>query len=528
MSSFQIKKAERVKKFIEKYCTYSKGEWAGKPFKLLPWQWDELIKPLFGTINDDGYRQYRTAYVEIPKKNGKTELIGAIGLYMLTNDGEKGGEVYCAAADREQASLVYQAASAMVRQNSELSNHCRLIDSRKRIYYAKTNSFLQVLSSESYTKHGLNPSCVIVDEIHAHPNDELWNVLTAGTDYARRQQVVLVITTAGIYDVNSIWWRLRSKAIQVRDGIIQDPRFLPVLYLADPEKDNPEDEELWKRVNPSLGQIFSLDKIRQDYNEAKQNPIDFQNFLRFRLNIPIRQLSRFIPMEKWDKGNGTINLEYLRGRRCFGGLDLSSREDLSAFILVFPPDDQDGVFDILCYFYCPDEGIIKRSKSNRVNYDIWQQQGFLIATPGNVIDYAWIEKDILQAAQDYQLEQIAYDPWNAQATATRIMEALNPTNAEKGFQAVEMRQGFKSYNEPAKDLLIKIMQGKIRHSGNPVLRWCADNLVMRTDPNGNVSPDKEKATEKIDGMVALIMAWSRAMFTENTTSIYEERGILTL
>ena len=241
-------KAERVRRFIETYCTYSKGEWAGKPFRLLHWQWDELVKPLFGTLNDDGYRQYRTAYVEIPKKNGKTELIAAIGLYMLTNDGEKGAEVYCAAADREQATLCYQAASAMVRASEELGRHLKCLDSKKRIIYKKNNSFMQVLSSESYTKHGLNPSCVIIDEIHAHPNDELYNVLTAGTDYARRQQVVLIITTAGIYDKNSIWWRLRSKAIQVRDGIIQDPRFLPVLYLADPEKDSPDDEALWVRV----------------------------------------------------------------------------------------------------------------------------------------------------------------------------------------------------------------------------------------------------------------------------------------
>lgn len=526
---FNLEKAEWVKNFIETYCTYSKGEWAGKPFRLLPWQWDDLLKPLFGTLNEDGTRQYRTAYVEIPKKNGKSEFCAAIGLYMLTNDGEKGAEVYCAAADREQASIVYQAASAMVRNSAALSRHLKCLDSRKRIIYRKNNSYFQVLSSESYTKHGLNPSCVIVDEIHAHPNDELWNVLTAGTDYARRQQIVLVITTAGIYDKNSIWWRLRSKAIQVEKGIIQDSRFLPVLYLADPEKDNPDDEELWKRVNPSLGQIFTLDKIRQDYSEAKQNPVDFQNFLRFRLNIPVKQLSRWMPMDKWDKCNSEPDLELLRGRKCFGGLDLSSKIDLAAFVLVFPPDDKDGVFDILCRFYCPDEGILKRSQTDRIHYDLWQDQGFLTATPGNVIDYAWIEKDILDAAKEYQLCQIGFDSWNAQATATRIMDELNPTGNEDGFQMVEVRQGAKSFNEPAKDLLVHVMTGKVRHGGHPLLRWCADNLVMRSDPNGNVAPDKEKATEKIDGMVALVMAWGRAMFgNDETQSVYETRGIITL
>lgn len=525
---FEIERAERVRRFIEKHCTYSKGVWAGKPFRLIPWQWEGVIKPLFGTVNEDGYRQYRTAYVEIPKKNGKTESCGALGLYMLTSDGEDGAEVYLAAADRDQAGIVYQAAATMVNNSPDLSKHIKRLDSRKRLVYKKKNSFMQVLSSEVRTKHGLSPSCVIVDEIHAHPNDSLYNVLTVGTDYARKQQIVFIITTAGVYDKNSIWWRLRTKAQQVKAGILEDPRLLPVLYLADPEKDDPEDEELWKRVNPSLDYIFDLDKIRQDYNEAKQNPIDFQNFKRFRLNIPIRQLSKWMPMDKWDACKAQPDIESLKGRICYGGLDLSSKIDLAAFVLVFPPDNADGFFDVIWKFYCPEEGILKRSQVDRVNYDIWNKQGFLIATPGNVIDYEFIEKDIYDAAGIYQLKEIGFDSWNAQATATRIMEKLNPTNDERGFQMVEMRQGAKTFNEPAKDLLVKVMTGKVRHGGNPVARWNADNLVMRVDANGNMAPDKLKATDKIDGQVALMMAWGRAMFRVATKSVYEERGLMTL
>jgi phage terminase large subunit-like protein len=522
---FCEEKALRVKRFIETYCSFSKGEWAGQPFILLPWQWDDIIKPLFGTVNDDGYRQYRNCYVEIPKKNGKSELCAAVGLYMLTNDGEEGAEVYLAAADIQQAGIVYQAAATMVSNSPDLTRHIKRLDARRRLVFKKKNSFMQVLSSESYTKHGLSPSAVIIDEIHAHPNGELYEVLTAGTDYARRQQIVLVITTAGIYDKESIWWKLRTRAQQVKAGTIEDHRLLPVLYLADLEKDDPEDEELWKRVNPSLGQIFTLDKIRQDYNEAKQNPIDFQNFKRFRLNIPIRQLSKWMPMDKWDSCAGPVDLESLKGRKCYGGLDLSSKIDLAAFVLVFPPDDRDGIFDVIWKIYCPEEGIIKRSQVDRVNYDIWQKEGFLIATPGNVIDYAFIEKDIFEAAENYQLGEIGYDSWNAQATATRIMEKLNPANAEHGFQMVEMRQGAKTFNEPAKDLLVKIMTGKVRHGGNPVARWNADNLVMRADANGNVAPDKLKATDKIDGLVALMMAWGRAMFKEEEISVYENLDV---
>ncbi len=497
-----IKRAERVKRFIERYCSYSKGIWAGQPFRLLPWQWDELIKPLFGTITQEGIRQYRTAYVEIPKKNGKSELCAALGLYMLTNDGEDGAEVYLAASDREQASIVYMAAAQMVRSSSELGKRLKCLDSRKRIIFQKKNSFMQVLSSESYTKHGLSPSAVIIDEIHAHPNDELYTVLTAGTDYARLQQIVLIITTAGIFDKNSIWWRLRTKAIQVRDGIIKDPRFLPVLYLADPEKDRDDDEELWKRVNPSLGQIFTLDKIRQDYEEAKQNPVDLQNFRRFRLNIPIRQISKWMPMDAWDHCAGAIDLESLKGKKCYGGLDMSTKIDLTAFVLVFPPQDDLDHYVILPHFYCPENTIMERSKQDAVHYEIWSQEGFLTATPGNVVDEEFIEKDVVEASKLYSLQEVGFDPWGATAIANKLFNT-------HGIKMVEVRQGAKSMSEPAKDILVKVKNGNLAHGGHPVLRWCADNLVMVMDANENVRPDKEKATERIDGMVAMINAWNR-------------------
>jgi phage terminase large subunit-like protein len=426
---------------------------------------------------------------------------------MLTNDDEDGAEVYLAAADREQASIVYAAAATMVSNNPTLSKHIDRRDSRKRLIFQKKNSFMQVLSSESYSKHGISPSAVIIDEIHAHPNDELYTVLTAGTDYARRQQVVLVITTAGIYDKNTIWWRLRSKAQQVKAGIIQDPRFLPVLYLADPEKDDPADEELWKRVNPSLGQIFTLDKIRQDYNEAKQNPIDFQNFLRFRLNIPIKQISRWMDMTDWDKNGGEVDLEALKGLRCYGGLDMSTKIDLTAFVLVFPPQIGLEKWAVLVKCYCPEDTIMSRSRSDRVHYEVWQQQKLLTATPGNVIDEGFIERDILEASKLYDLAEVGYDPWGATSIATRIFNDYD-------VKMVEVRQGAKSLSEPAKDLLVKVKKHEVNHGGHPVLRWCADNLVMVTDANENVRPDKEKATDRIDLVVALIIAWGRAIFAE--------------
>jgi phage terminase large subunit-like protein len=301
---------------------------------------------------------------------------------------------------------------------------------------------------------------------------------------------------------------------------IPDIRFLPVLYLADPEKDDPEDEELWKRVNPSLGKIFTLDKIRQDYNEAKQNPIDFQNFKRYRLNIPIRQLSKWMPMDAWDRCNGKVDMDSLIGRKCCGGLDLSLKLDMTAFVMVFEPDD-DGIFDILCKFYCPEEGIIKRSQVDRVPYGIWQQQGFLTATPGETVDYTFIEKDMIDCINKYGIQDIGYDSWKATSTYNRIMAEFNPTNDENGFQMVQIRQGAKSMNEPAQDLLVNIVNGKVRHGGNPILRWNMDNMVMRADANENLAPDKSRAIERIDGGVALIMAWGRLMFNKEETSVYE-------
>lgn len=511
-------KALRVKSFVES-LKHTQGEFAGQPFSLMPWQWDEVIQPLFGTLKADGTRQYRFCYVEIPKKNGKSPLGAAVGLYMLCADQEAAPEVYIAASDREQAGYVYRYAEGYVRQDETLSKHLKVLDSRKRIINHRNHGFLQVLSAESYTKHGLNPSCVIFDELHAQPNDELWNTLTSGTDYARRQQIVFTMSTAGIWDKTSIWWRIREKARQLRDGIIEQANFLPVLYIADPEKDDPEDEELWKRVNPSLGHIFTLDKVKNDFRDAKKDPVEFQNFLRYRLNIPVKQITRWMPMAEWDKCGRELSPEVLAGKKCYGGLDMSTKIDLSSFELVFPPQDGLDRYVVLSRFYCPEDTIMLRSKQDAVHYEIWQKQGHLVATPGNVVDEEFIEKDIVEASGRYAIQEIGFDPWGATSISNKLLNT-------HGIQMVEVRQGSKSMSEPAKDILVKVKSGKIAHGGHPVLRWCADNLVMVTDANENIRPDKEKATDRIDGMVALINAWNRITNTvDEGPSVYDEQGL---
>jgi len=520
---FDETRAQKAIDFIG-CLTHTKGEWAGHRFGLLPWQIEDVLRPLFGTLRDDGSeaRQYRTGYIEIPKKNGKSELGAAVALYMLCADGEASPEVYSAATDRNQAALVFDVAASMVWNDPTLSKTLKVLRAGRIITNPKNNGTYRVLSSDVKTKHGLNPSAVIFDELHAQPTDELWRVLTAGSDYARRQQLILVLTTAGPYNVESIWWRVRDKARQIKEGIIEDPSFLPVLYIADPDKDDPHDEELWKRVNPSLGRIFTLDKIRRDYEQAKNDLVEWEDFKRFRLNIPAKHIKRWMPMDAWDKCKGEIDLDALKDRPCFGGLDLSTKIDLSAFAIVWPPRDETEDWVTLVKGYCPEDTIRERSHQDRVHYGKWVEQGWITATPGNVIDYEWIRRDILEAAEKWDLREVGYDPWAATEFATNLYN-------NEGIMMVEVRQGAKTFSEPAKDILKCVLGGTIRHGGNPALRWCTDNLVVVSDANENIRPVKDKSTDRIDLFVALLIAWARGLANMGTmVSVYEGRGIITL
>lgn len=518
--SFDQTRVDRVLQFIGE-LTHTKGEWAAHRFGILPWQTD-FLTPLFGTIKEDGSRQYRICYVEIPKKNGKSEIGAALALYMLCADGEASPEVYSAAADRDQASLVYGVAAQMVQMNPTLSKILKVRDSRRRIINPRNGGFYQVLSAEVHTKHGLNPSAVIFDELHAQPNDELWRVLTVGTDYARKQQLIFVATTAGVYNIESIWWKVREKARQIKASIVEDPSFLPVLYIADPDKDDPHDPALWARVNPSLGRIFDMDRIKRDYQQAKNDLVEFEDFKRFRLNIPAKHVKRWMPMDEWDKCNGKVELEALKERPCFGGIDLSTRQDLTAFTLVWPPMSEDDYWFVYPRAYCPEDTMQKRSREGRVDYGRWVMDGYMIPTPGNAVDYQFIERDVIDASEKYDLREVGYDPWNATQMATNLFN-------NHGVQMVEVRQGAKSLSEPAKDILKTVLGGRLCHGGHPVLRWCTDNLVMVPDANENLRPAKDKSTDRIDLFVAMLIAWSRALANMgNMVSVYEGRGIITL
>jgi phage terminase large subunit-like protein len=504
-------KAQHAVDFIQS-LKHTKGQWAGQPFILLPWQ-EKIIRDIFGTVKGNGCRQYNTAYIEIPKKNGKSELAAAVALYLLFADDEPGAEIYSAAADRDQAAIVFNVAAEMVRMSPALMKRCRILDSVRRIVVYKTASFYRVLSADVKNKHGFNVHGVIFDELHAQPNRELYDVLTEGTGDARRQPLWFIITTAGI-DRNSICWEVHEKARQILNGTREDPSFYPVIYGLDDEE-NWEDEGNWYRVNPSLGTVIDIEKVQAAFNEAKQNVARENNFRRLRLNQWVKQSMRWMKLDKWDASAGIVDPDKLRGRNCYAGLDLSSTIDLTAFGMVFPDDD--GTYDVLMHFWIPEDTMIEKEKRDRVPYSRWVREGYVTATPGDVIDYKFVQSDIEEYAETYDIREIAFDRWGA----TKIQQDLT----DAGFTMVQFGQGFASMSPPTKELMTLVLGLKLRHGGNPVLRWNIDNLVVRQDPAGNLKPDKEKSTQKIDGAVALIMALDRATRHADTGSVYDDRGI---
>ena len=502
--------------FNESLC-HTKGTWAGKRFELMDWQ-EQIVRDLFGILKPNGYRQFNTAYIEIPKKNGKSELAAAVALLLTCGDGEQRAEVYGAAADRQQASIVFDVAADMVRMCPALNKRVKILASQKRLIYEPTNSFYQVLSAEAYSKHGFNVHGVVFDELHSQPNRKLYDVLTKGSGDARMQPLFFLITTAGT-DTHSICYEVHQKAQDIIDGRKIDPTFYPVIYGADDTEDWTS-PKVWKKCNPSLGETIGMDKVKTACESAKQNPGEENSFRQLRLNQWVKQAVRWMPMDKWDKCAFAVNEEQLKGRVCYGGLDLSSTTDITAFVLVFPPLDEEDKYIILPYFWIPEDTLDLRVKRDHVPYDVWERQGYLQTTEGNVVHYGYIEKFIEELGKKFNIREIAFDRWGA-VQMVQNLEGM-------GFTVVPFGQGFKDMSPPTKELMKLTLEQKIAHGGHPVLRWNMDNIFIRTDPAGNIKADKEKSTEKIDGAVATIMALDRAIRCGNDTSesVYDSRGIL--
>lgn len=494
---------------------HSKGEWAGQPFILQDWQRDEIIRPLFGwKRRSDGMRRYRTAYIEVPRKNGKSTLAAGIALLLLFASDEPGAEVYSAAADRDQAAIVFDQAKAMVKAAPQLAKLAEVY--KHSIVVPSTRSVYRVLSADVKTKYGLNAHGVVFDELHAQPTRELWDVLTTSTG-SRRQPLVVAITTAG-FDRESICWEQHEYARQILEGIIDDPSFFAYIRAADPE-DDWLDEEVWAKANPSLGVTVKLDYLRNEARRAQLTPAYQNTFRRLHLNQWTQQSTRWLPLEAWDACGEPFDPRLLEGAPCYGGLDLASSSDIASFVLCFPSEPgEEEHYAWLPFFWIPEENMVERARKDRVPYDAWVRDGLITATEGNVIDYGYIVRDIEALGERFNIREIAFDRWGA----FQVSQALEGA----GFTMVGFGQGFASMAGPTKELLRIVLDGKLSHGGHPVLRWMADNMVVSTDAAGNVKPNKAKSREKIDGIVAGIMALDRAMRHREAGSVYEERGIL--
>ena len=518
-SRYDVRRADFAVNFIS-MLKHTTGEWYGKPFQLMPWQ-EQIIRDIFGIVGEDGYRQFRTAYVEVGKKNGKSELAAAIALYLLFADGEAGAEVYSCAADINQASIVFNTAKAMVEQCGDLAKLSKLVPSTKRIIFPHTNSFYRVLSSETKSKQGFNVSGLIFDELFAQQTRELFDTMTKYTGDARRQPLYFLITTAG-RDKTSICYEIHQKAKAVMDGSKIDSSFYPAVFGIE-EDDDWNDEAVWRRVNPSIDVTIPFETVQAAYEQAKQNPAEEMHFRQFRLNEWCNADIRWMPMDKWDACGEDIDFEEYEGRDCYCGLDLSSTGDLTALVLVFPPVEVDTKYTVMPFYWLPEDVIDLRTRRDHVPYAVWKKTGVFNTTEGNVVDYDYIVAFIAKLSERFRIREIAYDRYGAE----KIRRDLEELGAEHGFTVFPFGQGFISMSPPSKDFFQFVMEGKIRHGKHPVLDWNMGNVIVDQDAAGNIKPNKKKSTEKIDGVVALIMGLARATLGGGINdSVYDERGLL--
>ena len=499
---FDRARAQRVIDFFA-FLRHSKGEWAGQQFVLAPWQ-QAMTWILFGWLRaDTGFRRFRTAIVELARKQGKSTWAAGIALYMTVADGEQGCETYSVATKKEQARLVHGEAVRMVAKSPSLSKVLKRC--RDNLHCLATNSKFEPLASEEDSLDGLpNLHCIVADEVHAVK--PLWVVATRTAVGARRQPLMLAITTAG-YDRHSVFYQQHDYSIKVLRGIVEDDTWFAWITCLD-EADDWEDEANWPKSNPNLGTTIRLDELRAAAAKAKASPAELNSFLRLRLNIWTNQHTAWMPPDKWVACSTPVDPVALQRRPCFGGLDLSTTTDISALVLLFPPYGDDKRWSVLPSFFLPEEAIEQRSKRDRVPYDLWQRQGFFNLTPGNVIDYDYIRAKVQELASQYDIREIAFDRYNSSQIVTQLMG--------DGFTMVPFGQGYVDMNSPVKRLMELVLTGELAHGGNPVLRWMASNCMAATDPAGNIKLDKSKSREKIDGMVALAMALGRAILTPIT------------
>jgi phage terminase large subunit-like protein len=521
--SFDPDDAQRVLSFIG-LLRHSKGKWGrsgGEPIILEPWQ-QFIIWSAFGWKRSaTGMRRFRTLYKEVARKNGKSTIGAAIGLYLAFADGEPGAEVYSAATKRDQSRIVHQEAIRMVRKNSQLKKHIRIY--KDNLNLEKTSSKYMPLGADSDSTDGLNVHGVIADELHQWKSREMWDVLETATG-SREQPLMVAITTAGM-DRQGVCYEKHEYTRKVlegwKDGSFEDDTWFGIIFTLD-DGDDWRDESCWSKANPNLGVSKNLDDLQMKAKRAGQMTAALNNFLRRELNVWVQGEVKWMNMEAWRACGGNVPAlelpKRLAGMTAYGGLDLSSSSDITAFVMVFL-DEDDNIY-VVSRFWIPEDQMLIRTRDQGTHYEEWVRQGYIEATPGNVIDYDFIFEQIEKDADMFDIDQIAFDRWGA----ARVSQVLQ----NKGMTMAQFGQGFASMSPPMKELERLVLSRKLVHGNNPVLTWMADNLVARMDPSGNIKPDKDKSREKIDGIVALIMAIDLALRHPEVKSVYEKRGIRTL
>lgn len=508
---FDERTAQLACDFFPKFLRFTKDRWAGKPFVLEEWQKRDIIRPLFGWKRANGTRLYRRAIIFLPRKNGKTELAAGIALLLMFFDGLFGAEVYALASTESQARIVFDKASAMVGMNAELMKVAEPF--KDKIYCAQTQSKFEPLDGKARGKHGLNASGIVADELHEWRNGDLYTFIHQ-SEASREQPVEVLISTAGVRGSN-FGWEIWEEAMKIRDRKVEDPETLVVIYAAGPDEDWTA-EETWRKANPNLGVSVSLDYLRSECRAAMGNPRRENDFRRYHLNQWVGQASRWLQMHKWDACavSNWKDEDSLVGRPCFGGLDLSSNNDFTALAWAFPPQGDEKSWRRIYRYFIPEERVAERASQTGLPLERWIREGALQVTPGNSIDYAFIVDQILKDSERFDITMVGVDRWNC-LHFTNLAESM-------GFpieKIVKVGQGFASMSEPSKSYDSAVADGILDHGAHPITRWMADNVMILTDPAGNIKPAKNKSAEKIDGIVADIIAQFVALSVDTTVGV---------
>jgi phage terminase large subunit-like protein len=496
---FDPERVDRVLRALRQ-LRHTQGELAGQPLNPDPWQIAYIIAPVFGWVMPDGkggwVRIIRRVYIEVPKKNGKSTLVGGLDLYLTAADDEPGAQVYAGATGKDQARFVFDPIKDLCKNSPALKRHLKPLQSR--IVHKRSGSYFAVVSRVASLLQGGSVHAASIDELHLHPNGELLDALERGTA-ARRQPLIIIITTSGDESDETIYAKRHNRILQLAKKTIADPQTFGVIWAADP-KDDPFDERTWAKVNPGYGISPTRTYMQSAARDAQQSPSDLANFLRYHLNIRTTLERKGIDLRVWDASGGIVVEEKLRGRVCVAGLDLSTTRDLTAFILVFPPidDREHGNYDVVSRLWIPEENVDERSRRDGVDYRAWEKEGALRFTPGNAIDFETIEKQILDDARQFAIQRIAFDPKFAWQMGQRLDKA--------GLPMLQFLQGFQTMGPPWLDLMALIRQRRFNHGGNPVLRQMADVVTVEEDSNGLRKPSKRRSTQRIDGIVAATMA----------------------